>query len=219
VTFTSSIGNLNELTVQAYNYVTKGTGLYGASSVSSDDTVSVVTTVNGSKDAIKAALELLPNVGTVTVSQSAYSPTGQICSWEISFDTNAGDLELLKMSIYDTAQGGIAASAVGSVTTFNTITGTVTETKKGTSVVIGGNFALEFDGARTIYLPYNCTARTMKFALESLDTIGQVDVSRSSVDENNGYTWSVTFLTELGDVSPILFDNYDMTGTAVSVES
>ena len=56
----------------------------------------------------------------------------------------------------------------------------------------------------------------MKAALEGLTTVGTVDVTRSSVDENGGYTWSVTFLTELGDVPSMVTDTKAMTGTACS---
>ena len=43
-------------------------------------------------------------------------------------------------------------------------------------------------------------ARRRAVALESLSTVGAVDVVRSDADVNGGYTWSVTFLTNLGDV-------------------
>lgn len=145
---------------------------------------------------------------------------------------NAGDLNLLQISIYDIdrlANLQQAASAVGITTSYvspdtqygynavgSAINGAVTSVVDGTSTTIGGNFALEFNGARTIYLPHSASANEVKFALESLDTIGQVDVARNSGDENNGFTWSVTFMTELGDVSDIVFDDKDMTGTMVS---
>ena len=45
---------------------------------------------------------------------------------------------------------------------------------------------------------------------------GAASVTRSSADENNGYSWSVTFLTELGALDLVEFDNRDMTGTVVT---
>jgi hypothetical protein len=65
-------------------------------------------------------------------------------------------------------------------------------------------------------MPYNVDIDTMKYNLEVLDTIGEVTISRSTVDENNGYTWSVTFLTELGNVDSIIFDDASMVGTVVT---
>merc|ERR1711871_9423 len=43
--------------------------------------------------------------------------------------------------------------------------------------------------------------------------IGDVSVFRSKADENNGFTWSITFLTELGDVPAIEFDGRSLEGT------
>jgi len=41
-------------------------------------------------------------------------------------------------------------------------------------------------------------------------------VVRSVVDENNGYTWTIQFLTELGYLDLLEFDAADMTGTVVT---
>lgn len=49
----------------------------------------------------------------------------------------------------------------------------------------------------TGYIPYDISADEMKSALESLSTIETVYVTRSTVDSNNGYTWFVTFATEV----------------------
>jgi hypothetical protein len=237
VTFTSSIGNLALLEVQAYNYVTKSTGTYGSSSSASDDLVKVEVSKEGTDDVIKAALEGLSTVGTVTVtavdldddaSNGVDSPDDRLgCTWKVTFDTNAGDslTEKLQMRLYDTAL------AVGSESTWDgdndntvltdssgsdVITATISQDQASTSEVIGGTFALEFRGARTEYMSYDVAEATLKTKLEALDTIGEVTVSRSSGDENNGYSWSVTFNTELGDVDTILFDSASMTGTAVT---
>jgi len=59
----------------------------------------------------------------------------------------------------------------------------------------------------------------MKAALESLSTIGTVEVTRSDADENRGYTWAVTFLTEMGDLPTLILDQESMIGAAVSTTS
>ena len=92
----------------------------------------------------------------------------------------------------------------------------VTLVQKSTSVAVSGDFALEFRGQRTGYLPYTSSAYAVEAALEALSTIGSVAVSRTAPDENGGATWSITFLTELGDVPMLTADDLDMTGTAVS---
>ena len=58
------------------------------------------------------------------------------------------------------------------------------------------------------------SARGLKEALEATPTVGRVDVTRVGPDENLGFTWSVTFLTELGDLPPLLFDGAALSGTA-----
>ena len=95
-------------------------------------------------------------------------------------------------------------------------TANVTLVQKSTSVAVSGDFALEFRGQRTGYLPYTSSAYAVEAALEALSTIGSVAVSRTAPDENGGATWSITFLTELGDVPMLTADDLDMTGTAVS---
>ena len=84
-------------------------------------------------------------------------------------------------------------------------------------VPIGGYFALTFRGMRTAYLACDSTARAVADSLRALDSIGDVAVTRTvAPDSNNGYTWSVTFLTELGALDLMLFDGADLTGTRVT---
>jgi hypothetical protein len=220
VTFTSSIGDIDQLQVQSYNSISGSYGSYGYSSTAGSDTVTTATVVTGQKDAIKAALEELSNVGTVTVTPtSEYADSSGACSWRVTFDTKAGDLPLLKAAVYDAS---VNTSVNTSTLTFATsstnkgVTVTISESQDGTSSAISGNFSLTFRGARTYYLPYDADAREVEQALEALDTISDVEVYRSSADENNGYTWSVTFLTELGSLDYLEFDGDDMTGTVVT---
>jgi hypothetical protein len=215
VHFVSSIGNIASLEVQAYNPVSRGIGTFGQKSLANDDTVSISTLVEGQKDAIKYALELLPNVGTVTVNADDYfqSVRGE-CSWRVTFDTKAGNLEDMTVSVLDLKTN--ASSAYTSPATYENVQISVHEIIAGTSQPISGNFALTFRGDRTRYMPYDVDSRTLELSLEALATIADVVVSRSDADENGGYTWTVTFLSELGSLPLIEFDDMDLTGTVVS---
>eukprot|EP00981_Chlorochromonas_danica_P003361 scaffold644_cov168-Ochromonas_danica.AAC.53 len=216
ITFVSSIGDIDQLTVQARNTMTASIGGSGSSSKASDDTVTIQTLVNGQKDAIKAALELLPNIGTVTVTPlSSVQGINGNCQWKITFDSNAGDLPSLQVSLLPSIYSS-SGSLPGVSTSLNGVTASVSTIQPGTSTTIGGNFALSFRGERTYYLPYDATAREVEKALESLSTIGSVNVLRSVADENNGFTWVITFETELGDLDLLGFDKDDMTGTWVN---
>ncbi|CAN0395583.1 unnamed protein product, partial [Scytosiphon promiscuus] len=55
--------------------------------------------------------------------------------------------------------------------------------RSGTSVGLGGDFALSLSGSRSQYLASNASARDLKLALEALDTVGTVDVERYDGDE------------------------------------
>ena len=186
VTFVSSIGNLEQLEVQSYNYVTKSTGTFGSSSVASDDTVTVTTNTDGSDDAIKAALEELAGIGTVTVTSGTSVNTA--CTWTITFDTNAGTgmSSTLQVQLDDTAgstgSGGYGSSDTISDNLGTSVTGAISQVQASTSSTIGGNFALG-SVAPTDYMPYDVDASTMKDTLEALDTIGSVEVSVGSADE------------------------------------
>ena len=137
-------------------------------------------------DAIKAELERLTNVGVVTVTASSPTANGE-CEWDIEFDTNPGNIADLQFTVI---------SGTGSI-----VVETVTD---GTSEKLGGDFTLEFDGQRTKYLPYDASASEVEVALNALSTIGNVNVVRTGPFEDDGYTWTVTFLTERGDLPTML---------------
>ena len=67
------------------------------------------------------------------------------------------------------------------------------ETKRDGKAPISGTFRLQFRNDSTSALNFDAESSAMKTALETLDSIGEVDVSRSSVNAVGGYTWTVTF--------------------------
>jgi len=211
VDFLSSIGDIFPLKVQVQNTDTGAKGIISSSSVANDDTVTIVTVRDGQKDAIKAGLEQLSTVGTVTVTAetATQTPDGE-CAWEVVFDTAAGDLELL------TATVGNHNFTNYTSDTYEGTKVEVSERTAGTSEVIGGNFAVSFRDERTLYLPYDADARSLKNRLEALNSIGEVEVERSPADENGGHTFTVKFLTELGFLPLMHVDQLDLTGTAVT---
>ena len=219
IRFISSIGNIDQLQVQAYNSATGAYGRYGQQSTAGEDTLTTATVTQGEKDSIKAALETLTAIGSVTVRPVGMNGGSRgMCTWRVTFDSNIGDLQLMNVAVFDsryTALQNTASLISSHVSTSNGITVSVTEVVPGTGSAIAGNFVLSFRGARTIYMPYNVSAYELTNALEALDTIGKVDVVRSAPTENNGYSWKITFLTELGNLNAMMYDGVDMTGTAV----
>lgn len=218
LSFVGSIGNLDLLQVESYNSVTGSIGSLGVSSVAGDDTLQTAIMTVGQKDTIKAALEMLTNVGTVTVSAASATPVSGTCTFLVTFDTSVGSLTLMNVFVYDFAASPAVTVVPASTSSLSGIMVGITRlaANQGTGAKIGGNFALSFRGVRSVYLSYDVTASALQIALQALNTIGMVDVIRSVSDENNGYTWTVTFLTELGSLDMLQFDGVDMTGTVVT---
>lgn len=210
VTFSSQPGNLVQLKVVA---LSSGAGPASAVTIG-DDTITVTTLVDGSIDIIKTELEKLVNVNQVTVSASP-APTpnaAQTCTWSVTFDGNAGDLPLMQVSV----DSGVTFGALKTTASGDTVA--IVANRDGTSQVLGGVFALQFDGKHTGYMPFDVSAAVLKTQLEVLSTIGNVAVTRSNVDPNNGYAWTISFLNNLGDLSAIIPDALALTGTAPQIQ-
>jgi len=205
VTFTNQPGNVVELKVLA---ASSGADPAATATVG-DDTITLSTVTDGSINLVKTELERLTNVAQVTVTATAGAK--QTCTWQVTFDGNAGNLPLLTVS----AGGG---TTFGSTNTVDGDTITVAGVTDGTSAVLGGVFALEFEGQRTGYMPYDASAAVVKTQLETLSTIGDVAVTRSNADPNRGYAWTVSFLNNLGDLQPIRPDARALNGTAPKID-
>eukprot|EP00937_MAST-01D_sp_MAST-1D-sp2_P001211 g1211.t1 len=154
---------------------------------------------------VKEALEALNDVGTVQVTRSG--PDEQRgYTWMVTFITDVGDIAALVpvSSLY-----GTAANVA------------IREHTKGNQ--IAGSFTLSYNGESTAALAYNAPAigtGSMKAALEALSAVGRVDVSRSMVDTERGYTWSVTFRDTMndGDVPMLHANDHGLTAVGKVVQ-
>ncbi|KAL7554975.1 hypothetical protein ACHAWF_018557 [Thalassiosira exigua] len=75
---------------------------------------------------------------------------------------------------------------------------------------LSGTMRLGFEGERTLPIPFDASASLVKQALESLSSIGEVDVAR--YQNNNGQNYFVVFLSELGDREQMTIDDSQLTG-------
>jgi hypothetical protein len=82
---------------------------------------------------------------------------------------------------------------------------------------ISGSFRLEFRGHSTRSLEYNAAALEMKDALESLVTVGTVDVERNI--NGNGFNWVITFTSELGNLPSITPHDVQLTGPSARMST
>lgn len=128
-------------------------------------------------------------------------------SWAITFlSGHVGAQPLIKVSTSDSWGGDNPGIYVESV-------------QKGLQP-ISGTFRLSFASGglsdTTPPLMYNTSASALKTALESLVTVGNVNVSRSL--NGYGYNWIVTFLTEFAnDMSLLAVDGTELHGPSVRV--
>ena len=161
-------------------------------------------------------LDQLQTVNNVTVTATTVTFG---CLLNVTFVGNAGNVPLLVANsstpwstATTVATAGLSTSTGGALLTPSSAI-TVSTLRNGNSSVLGGTFTVSFNGDTTGYLSFDSTAEQMQDALEALESVGQVTVTRSDVDVNNGYTWTVTFTTELGNLPLMSMDVIAMTGT------
>ena len=75
---------------------------------------------------------------------------------------------------------------------------------------LSGTFWLSHGDESTIAIPFDADELLVKQALEALEDIGEVNVVRH--DNNNGYNYFITFLSELGDIQQLTIDDSQLTG-------
>jgi len=219
VTFLSVMGSPELMTVTAQN----GDEYAGPShSVTLGDSYSIIRDTitisqpmgyEGDVNLIQSELSKLSNIGIITVSPASAEPDsfGQ-CSWQITFESKAGDVVPLEVA----RSGTTDFSTNAELNSGNQIVVT-DDTVQGTSVPVSGDFRLEFDGQLTGYMPYDASAELVKSSLDALSNIGEVSVSMIGPDENDCHTWEVTFVSDLGPQPLLVADDLDMTGTVVSI--
>ena len=162
----------------------------GPTAAVGDDSLTRATTSQGDVDITKIELEQLNDVGTVTFTVGQLDHTDMRWEWSATLDTNAGDLPQLGVGIANMTNTTVANTITGMALGPHrkTLISTVDThgTQNGTSVAMGSNFALPFNGQRTDYMSYEATDLMVKTALESRSTIGSVELTCAGPDETNG---------------------------------
>jgi hypothetical protein len=152
-------------------------------------------------DRLKADLEQLPTVEVVEISRSIADRQGGY-AWHIVFPVTTDDANV------DSLVCGFEPTTGYTSPTDITCSGvTVTDGN-----VLGSTFILS--GSEPI--AYNADENDVKTALEATENIGVVSVSRSAANSQRGYTWSITFITDIGDVD-MLQATSSLTGTDADI--
>jgi len=174
---------------------------------------------------MKIALEELPTIGSVSISMHERN-NGQI--WLITFLTNFGDdawfgnIPLIAVSV-----SGDDSKALFTQDTFGTngtLTGTNVrlvvkshvqafkgfeqqsiETFCSTDIgILTGSFQLSFNGQATRLLEHNISASSLEKALEDLNNVLDVIVTRKHMSQTKRtFQWNIIFVEHLGNV-PLL---------------
>jgi hypothetical protein len=143
---------------------------------------------------MEAALELLIDVGDVSVSRSDADNQGGYV-WTVTWLDAIGDVAPLKLSSSLTGSGLSA----------------VVETVQDGNY-LGGSFNLEYLGTVTSNLAFDASAADVKAALEKNVDIGMVDVSKTELGTEGGSSFLITFRSVHGDVTPLIPFDGGLTG-------
>jgi hypothetical protein len=155
---------------------------------------------------METALQALSNVGTVNVTRTGPSIEGGY-TWTVTYLTDPGDLPEISPSS-SALLSGLGATVL-------------TSTQANGTAPLGGTFSVGFThgGATftTSLLAYDANAATIKSALELLDNVGTVRVTRAAADAQGGHTWTVTFMSNSGDVPMLALGASQLTGNGQGV--
>lgn len=179
---------------------------------------------------VQKALEALPTAGAVTVSRSGPNQDGY--SWVVTFATNVGNVplmtarsanligankgltvsELVKGTTPSFDQGtvGVNVLPLGS-TTVTRLNEVQTITVSTDAADLSGSFLVEFMGETSISIPHDATVEQMTTSLQGLSTIGTISVTAKDLTQStvpplvrHGRSWTITFLTQEGDLPSML---------------
>ncbi|CAE7851417.1 ANKFN1, partial [Symbiodinium sp. KB8] len=174
---------------------------------------------------LKTALEALPSIGTVSTSRTNSGSFG--FTWTITFVSNVGPQPALRL-VYSGVNGNGVSGNVneirkGSLPGFDD--GTIgiqvrpvgvqdlplksevqTVTLTSSEEDLHGTFVLVYRGGLTAPIHWNASADEVAAALQGIETIGDVSVSKTVLRELSptphqrfGNQWAITFLSEVGD--------------------
>ncbi|GMF43872.1 unnamed protein product [Phytophthora fragariaefolia] len=85
---------------------------------------------------------------------------------------------------------------------------------------ISGSFSISFQGSSPAVINFDDTAADVRTKLQSLATIGRLNMTRAN-NADFGATWTVTFLSNLGDLPLLVIENTQLlqgTGATVVVQ-
>lgn len=132
-----------------------------------------------------------PSLSSVNVFKWSFGFT-----WDVSFLSKIGDVALLSVQTSDNWAGTNPVLKVVAL-------------RNGVEP-LAGTFRVGYRGSMTPPLVSDISETDMKLALEALDTIAEVDVTRFA--NGYGHDWRVTFKSELGNVESMAVNDASLSG-------
>ena len=130
---------------------------------------------DGARSSVAQILENMANVhARPTVERSSMNPDGGH-TYLVTFPTSMGNVPKMEVFMSD-------------------LPVTITTLQEGNE--LEGSFRLEFMGEVTADISFDASSFEMQHSLENLGSVDSVYVSRSTADEQSGYTWEIEFLSD-----------------------
>lgn len=163
----------------------------------------------GSLASFESSIEALLNVDDVTVTRTGPDLQGGY-EWSVTFHEPAADQPQLRV----VRSGLTGAGASVDIDT----------TQHGNQ--LGGSFTLSFEGETTTTLDFDASEADVESALQALQGVGDVEVSRApftgsdAATAEGAYSWYVTFVdTQMhdGDVPALTASSAQLSGTGAAI--
>jgi hypothetical protein len=141
--------------------------------------------------------------------------------WRITFNNglNVGDIPMIQFEMVSITDGTQVTARVFEAQSGINVPQASHPGKKEVQVLVtshptsavGGYFRLSYKGSPwSNYLPASIGEEDLRFALESLPTIGKVSVNLMHPSQN-GQVWSITFESNVGNLPPLIIDSTKIT--------
>lgn len=162
---------------------------------------------------VRAALEAASFDAVHVSAATAENWDGTSVGWDITFLSIAGNIPLLGCSMVE----GAVPSTGGAECI-------VMMRHEATSAPLNGFFRLSHQGDWSHAIAHNATTEEMRTAIESIASVGSVNVARRSFPSNGGTEWTVTFGAprsslnrHVGDVATLAVTAERLRGTRATI--
>jgi hypothetical protein len=142
---------------------------------------------------VQAALEALSTIGHVDVDRE---DTGNGFKWTVSFIQNVGNLRMMAADAYRYEIQRLVTTG-------------------GSPTPLYGQFTISY-GSDTVDVPYDASNEELRAALESLPSVGAVEVARTA-NINGQFEWLITFRELIGNVALLGVDQRLLLGSDADV--